>query len=288
MKKNKKLNFVFFGTPDSAAQTLEILKQNGLIPSLIVTAPDKPQGRKLVLTPPPVKIWAEKNSVPVLQPEILDEKFKLEIDNCLPRSECSELYVVVAYGKIFPEWLINLPVHGTLNIHYSLLPKYRGASPVQAALLHGEKETAVTIQRMVKELDAGPIVAQEKVEIGPHEKAPELFEKLIAVGNELLIKTLPDYIEGNIKPVEQDHSQATKASKIKKEDGLINLEDNPIKNYNKFRAYYPWPGVYFFTEKNDKEIRVKITDAEYREGKFIIKKVIPESKKEMNYEDFKD
>ena len=172
--KNKKLDFVFFGTPDIAVDTLEALKQNGLIPSLIVTAPDRPQGRKMLLTPPPVKIWAEKNKIQFLQPEALnrDSLYSLLTTNY-------SLFIVVAYGKIFPEWLINLPKYDTLNVHYSLLPKYRGAAPVQVAILTGDTKTGVTIQKMVYELDAGPIIAQKKVKISPNEKAPELFKKLL-------------------------------------------------------------------------------------------------------------
>lgn len=288
------LNFVFFGTPDIAVRTLEILKQNDLIPSLIVTAPDKPQGRKLVLTPPPVKIWAEKKGIPVLQPEKLDSDFGFRLSaKASAEARISDLqkdpwdlFVVIAYGKIFPKWLINLPKHGTLNIHYSLLPKYRGAAPVQVAILAGDTETGVTVQKMVKELDAGPIVAQETVAIGENEKTPELLERLVGVGVELLVKTLPEYLKGSITPVAQDHSQATKAPKIKKEDGLINLGDNPELNWRKFRAYHPWPGVYFFTKKNVKKIRIKITNAELKNGELVIIKVLPEGKKEMSYKDF--
>src|SRR3990172_7433946 len=208
MPKNN-IKFAFFGTPEIAVKTLDILKQNGLIPSVIVTAKNMPKGRKMIVPPPPVKVWAEKNNIPVLQPEKLDENFKRQLENSLPRGEHCELYVVVAYGKIFPEWLINIPGHGTLNIHYSLLPKYRGASPVQSAILNGEEETGVTIQKMVKELDAGPIISQEKTAIGRDEKTPELLMRLTMIGGELLSKILPDYAEGKIKPAEQDHLSAT-------------------------------------------------------------------------------
>jgi len=264
------MKFAFFGTPEVAEKTLEILKQNNLLPSLVITAPDKPKGRKLIITPPPVKVWAEKNNIPVLQPEKLKE---LE-----DKLKDYDLFIVVAYGKIFPEWLINLPKYGTLNIHYSLLPKYRGAAPVQAAILNGETETGVTIQKMVYELDAGPIVAEEKVKIEPNEKTPELLEKLAKIGGNLLVKILPDYLAGKIKPKEQV-GEPSFCPKIKKEDGLINLNDNPIKNYNKFRAFYEWPRTYFFKDGK----RIIITDAELKDGKFVIKKIIPEGGKEIDY-----
>ena len=190
-----------------------------------------------------------------------------------------DIFIVVAYGKIFPEWLINLPKLGTLNIHYSLLPKYRGAAPVQAAILNGEKYTGVTIQKMVKELDAGPILSQEKVAINPDEKTPKLLEKLAKIGGELLAKILPDYIGGKIKPTEQDHAKTTISSKIKKEDGLINLNDDPIKNYNKFRAFYEWPRTFFFKDGK----RFIVADAELKDGKFAVKKVISEGGKKTDY-----
>lgn len=272
------IKFAFFGTPEVAAETLEILKQNGYLPRLIVTAPDKPVGRKQIITPPPVKVWAEKNNIPVLQPEKLDLNLK-DFD----------LFIVVAYGKIFPEKLINAPKYGTLNIHYSLLPKYRGAAPVQAAILNGDTETGVTIQKMVKELDAGPIVAQEKTQIGPDEKTPELLQRLIKAGGELLVKILttpafgtPSLIKegvGGGNFINQDESKVTFAPKIKKEDGLIDLNDDPIKNYNKFRAFYDWPRTYFIKDGK----RNIITEAELKDSKFIIKKIIPEGGKESNY-----
>lgn len=281
----KPINFAFFGTPDVAAETLEILKQKGLIPSFIITSPDRPQGRKMLVTPPPVKVWADQNNLSVLQPESLKElEGILSKDNKADMFGFEEafnfdLFIVVAYGKIFPEWLINTPKYGTLNIHYSLLPKYRGASPVQSAILNGEKETGVTIQKMVKELDAGDIIAQEKIEIGEDEKTPELLARLIETGGELLAQTLPNYIAGKIKPVVQDKKNVSLCQKIKKEDGLLDLDGNAKENYNKFKAYAIWPRTYFM--KNGK--RNIITDAELKNGKFTIKKIIPESGKETNY-----
>ena len=282
-----KIKFAFFGTPEIAAETLEILKNNGFFPALIVTSPDRSQGRHMILTPPPVKIWAEKNNILVLQPEKLDKNLIIE---------SFDLFIVVAYGKIFPEWLINMPRHGTVNIHYSLLPKYRGASPVQTAILNGDSKTGVTIQKMVKELDAGPIIAQEKVAINPDEKTPELLERLTKVGGELLAQTLPDYVEGKILLKEQDHSQATSCRKIKKEDGLI---PDPRESalgpresamlYNKFRAFFEWPRTYFIRDNPLDPARGKqriiIADAKMENGKFKIKKILPEGKNEIAYSD---
>ena len=277
MLKNN-LKFAFFGTPEIAAKTLEILKENGFLPSLIITAPDRPQGRKMIVTPPPVKIWAEENFIDTMQPEKIGGE-RSDLFEFL-RSDLKEpidLFIVVAYGQIFPEWLINNPKYGTLNIHYSLLPKYRGASPVQSAILNGDTETGVTIQKMVKKLDAGPIIAQKEVAIGPTETTPELLNKLVQIGSELLVQTLPNYVENKIKLTEQDENAATHCQKIAKEDGEIDPTGDAIKNYNKFRAYYEWPRTFFFKDNK----RIIITDAELKDGEFIIKKVIPEGGKEM-------
>lgn len=273
---SKKINFVFWGTPDVASETLEILKENGYIPSLIITAPDKPQGRKMILTPPPVKVWAIENNIKYIQPEILrPDLFEDLRSGFFP----PDLSIVVAYGKIIPENIINLPKLGSINIHYSLLPKYRGASPVESAILNGDTETGVTLQKMEYKMDTGPIIAQEKVKIESNEKAPDLRKRLIKIGGELLVKVLPDFLEGKIKPIPQDGSLASVCKKIKKEDGLIDLNDNPIKNYNKFRAYATWPRTFFF--KNGK--RIIITDAVLENKEFKILKIIPESGKEVNY-----
>lgn len=271
---DKKLNFAFFGTPDVASETLEILKNGGYMPSLIVTSPDKPQGRKMLVTPPPVKVWAEKNNVPYIQPDKLGS-----INNDFQ----ADLFLVVAYGKIMPEDILNIPRLGSINIHYSLLPKYRGASPVESAILNGETETGVTIQKMKLKMDAGPIIAQEKMEIFPSEKASELRTRLIKIGGELLIKALPEFINGKIKEISQNEDEATFCKKIKKEDGLIDINGDPIKNYNKFRAYALWPRTFFF--KNGK--RIIITDAVLENNQFVIKKVLPEGKKEIKWENFK-
>ncbi len=268
------LKFVFWGTPDVASETLEILKQNGFLPSLIVTATDKPQGRKMILTPPPVKTWAIANNIPYLQPEKIDAEFYNKLKPSCLEPNC--LFVVVAYGKILPQDLINMPKLGSINVHYSLLPKYRGASPVESTILNGEKETGATIQKMVYKMDAGAILATEKTQIGDTETAPELRARLIKIGGELLVKTLSaPFPTGQ----EQNESEATFCKKIKKEDGLIDLNDKGDINYNKFRAYAHWPRTFFFREGK----RVIVTKAKLIDGNFIIEKVIPEGGKEIDY-----
>ncbi len=275
--QNNDIRFAFFGTPDVAEETLLILKNSGFVPALIVTSPDKPQGRGLIVTAPPVKTWALTHNIPVLQPEQIDTDFISQIS-----SYDLEIFIVVAYGKILPQTLIDIPQKGVLNIHYSLLPKYRGASPVESAILSGDTETGVTIQKMELKMDTGPIIAEEKVRIGESMIAPELKKVLIETGGSLLAKILPEFTAGKIEPTPQDHTLATYCKKISKEDGLISLSDDAIKNYNKYRAYFTWPGTYFFVN----EKRVIIKDAELKDGSFVIKRVIPEGKKEMTYEVF--
>mgnify|MGYP001564598709 FL=1 len=223
-----------------------------------------------------------------------DGQRKFLAENFRGEQNIADFFLVVAYGKIIPEEILNMPKLGSLNIHYSLLPKYRGASPVESAILSGETETGVTIQKMAFELDSGPIIAQEKTSILPDEKALDLRKRLIKQGGELLVKILSipsalqeiqgtsPYVGGGWVGVKQEESEATFCKKIKKEDGLIDLNEDPIKNYNKFRAYAHWPRTFFFVNKK----RIIITDAELKDGKFLIKKVLPEGKKEIKYEEF--
>ena len=288
--QNKSIKFVFFGTPEISVRTLEILKNHGFLPSLIVTNPDSKKGRGMHLTPSPVAIWAKNNSIPCLKPEILEPKALLRAS---PKQGFGlDLFIVVAYGKILPEELINLPKFGTINLHYSLLPKYRGASPVEEALLNGDTETGVSIQKMQFRLDSGPILAEEKVPIDLDETKIDLLNKLVEVGGNLLTEILSKIMEGKTSFKEQDEREATFCKKIKGEDGLITEEDlfesvsNPEKSatlYNKYRAFFGWPGTYFFRDGK----RYKITKAKLENDKFIIEKVIPESKKEINFNTLK-
>lgn len=280
-EKISELRFAFFGTPDVASKTLEILKQAGYLPALIITAPDVRAGRGMHLQESPVAIFARENKIECLKPEKLDEEFTLKLSTFN-----FQLSIVVAYGKIIPENILNIPKLGSINIHYSLLPKYRGASPVESAILNGETKTGVSIQKMVYKMDAGPVIAREETEIGPAETAPALRERLIEIGGKLLIKLLTPSASGT-SPLaggeligeEQDETQATFVKKIKKEGGLLDLNDDPAKNYNKFRAFAAWPRTYFFRDGK----RYIITQAKLENGKFIIERIIPEGGKEQNY-----
>jgi len=271
---DNKLNFVFFGTSEEAIYTLDALGLKGITPRLIVTAPDRPAGRHHMITPPLAKKWAEEHGVSVFQPEKIDSA-AIEII----RKEKADIFVVVGYGRILPKALIDIPKYKTVNIHTSLLPRYRGPTPIEGPIFAGDKETGVSIIVIDTEVDHGPIIVQEKYPLTGNETTPELTRILFTRGGELLASILSDWIEGKIKPKEQDHSQATYTKKLKKEDGLINLQGDATKNYNKFRAYTSWPRTFFF--KNNK--RIIITDATLENGKFVIKKIIPENGKETIY-----
>lgn len=280
MQPNEK--FAFFGTPYVARDTLKVLVEHGFVPEVVVTNPDAPKGRGYELTPCETKEWAVANNLPVYTPEKLSADALAAV-----RTYGCEYAVVVAYGKIFPESFIALFPKGVLNVHYSLLPKYRGAAPVEAALLNGDTVTGVTVQKMVRELDAGDIIAQRELTILPQETTATLRPRLITLGAELLVETLPAFLRGNIHPIRQDVTAMSHYGKIDKTEAELDLSAPAEENWRKYRAYAEWPGTYFFTEKNGKRLRVKITSARMTEsGIFEILRVIPEGKKEMDYTAF--
>ena len=268
-----KLNFAFFGGEPLAVPTLQKLYEGGLVPGLIISNPDKPRGRNLEMSSPPTAEWAKKHNIPLIQPEKLRRE---EIKNNF------DFFVVVSYGKIIPKEILEIPALGTINIHPSLLPHYRGPAPIVNAILNGDAETGVTVMKIDEEMDHGPILAQEKIALSGNESIQDLEKSLAELGGELLAKVIPEFIAGIIKIIEQDHRRATYVKKIVKADGEINLEDNPLKNWRKFRAYASWPRTFFF--KNGK--RVIVTDAALENGQFVIKKVLPEGKKEIPWEQF--
>ncbi len=275
MKQN--IKWVFFGTSEFSVIVLEELKAKGFTPEAIVTVEDKPSGRKLALTPPPVKVWAEKNRIPLFQFKTLKTK---ETEDAL-KSLGADVFVVASYGKLIPKNILDIPKYKTLNIHPSLLPKLRGPSPIQTAILE-QNETGVTIIRLDTEMDHGPILTQKKIEIEWPPYADELERQLAKVGAEMLVDILPDLTLGKAKEVEQKHAEATFTKKIEKSDAELDLETSPEINLRKIRAFNVWPQAYFFLN----ERRIIIKKAKISEGKLILEKVIPEGKKEMNYEDF--
>lgn len=226
----------------------------------VVTAPDKPVGRKQVLTPSPIKKWAMENNLPILQPDkIRKPEWVGKIKELNP-----DLIILIAFGQIIPQEILDIPKYKALNIHPSLLPKYRGASPVQSVILNGENETGVCLMTMDAEMDHGEIISNLQFSISNKPTYSELAKNLSDLGAELLIKTLPDYIEGKIKPQEQNHEQATFCKLIKKEDGKIDWGKSAEEMERMIRALNPWPGTYAkFQNPNSKfQINFKILNAE--------------------------
>ncbi len=296
----ERLKVVFMGTPEFAVPSLKALYEKGYEIPLVVTQPDRPAGRGKKLKPPPVKAVAEKLKIPVYQPERIkgNEEFRKLIEGISP-----DLIVVTAYGKILPEWFLDLPRFGAINVHASLLPEYRGASPIQSALLDGKKETGVTIMKISPELDAGDILSQEKVPILPEDNAQTLHDKLSKIGARLLIETIPLYVSGELKPVPQDHSRATYCKPIRKEMGRVDWNFPAEHIFNMVRAFTPWPSAY----AEFKGKRVKITKAlpvsgsgrpgevlETKRGLIVatgkealkLEKLKPEGRKEISGEEF--
>lgn len=283
----KGIKLGFFGTPDIAVHVLHALEEHGILPAVVITNPDAPQGRKMVLTPPPVKVWAVERAIPVLQPHSL--KSDTTVHDYL-REHGIELCIVAAYGKIIPKDLLDIPTYGTLNVHPSLLPKLRGASPIRSAILSDARETGVTIMLMDEALDHGALLAQEAVTI-PESLWPmrgrELDTLLAQAGGALLATTISRWLNNEITPTPQDDSAATFCTKITKEMGEIDIAADPYQNLLKIRAFDGWPGTHFFIEREGKRMRIKIADAELApDGSLHITRVIPEGKNEMAYEEF--
>jgi methionyl-tRNA formyltransferase len=264
------MKFAFFGSSEFSLYVLNELEKSGIKPDLVVTTPDKPKGRKLTMTPTPVKAWALSKGI-----ETVESMQDLQGRNF-------DVFLVASYGKIIKPEIFNLPKHKTLNIHPSLLPKYRGASPIVSQVLNDDQEVGVTIMQIDEQMDHGPIVAQKIVEKRQCTGIIQLEEMLAREGARLFADILPGWVEGNIEAKPQDESQATFCTKIKKEDGLLDLNGDPKKNYLKFLAFQGWPSTYFF--ENDK--RVIVTDAALEDNDFKIVKVKPEGKNEMPYSDY--
>ncbi|MEY2640848.1 MAG: hypothetical protein RL150_241 [Candidatus Parcubacteria bacterium] len=274
------ITFAFFGTDTFSITVLEELRAAQLLPKVIVTAPPRPQGRGLELTPSPVAVWAQAHSIETLTPEVLDAAFIQTMGAKF------DLFVLASYGLIIPQHVLDIPRHGTLNVHPSLLPKYRGASPIESAMLNDDKETGVTVMLMDNKMDHGPIVAQEVVRFDTWPQKPVAEETLAKAGGRLLAATIPEWIAGNITARPQAHRDATFTRKLVKADGELNLADDPYKNFLKIQAFTPWPGTFFFTDVHGKTMRVKITSATYENGQLKILRVVPEGRKEVDYDVF--
>ncbi len=279
--------FAFFGTPYIATIVLDRLEAHGFIPTLVITVPDKPAGRGLVLQPTPVKTWAVSRGIDVCTPEKLsDPAFIQELQNT-----DWDVFIVSMYAKLIPRTVLTMPKHGCLNVHPSLLPKFRGPSPVLSAILEDERETGVTIMQLDEKMDEGPIFAQVKVALeeetrdtpGWPPKGSE-FESLLSLeGGKLLAEVLPLILTDKLESVPQEHSEATYTQKFTDQNALIDLKGNARKNYLKIKAFDTSPKPYFLTPDGK---RVLVKEAVYQNNTLHILRVTPEGKKEMNYEDF--
>lgn len=233
---------VFMGTPDFSVPVLKRLINEGYNVVGVVTQPDRPKGRKKTLTPPPVKVEAEKQNIPVLQPEKIRDKKELEKVLALQ----PDLVVTAAFGQILPNELLEAPKHGCINVHASLLPELRGGAPIHYSILQGKKKTGITIMYMAEKLDAGDILTQAEVEIDERDHVGTLHDKLSAAGADLLSETLPPLLEGKLTPQKQDHEKATFASNIKREQEIIDWTKSGEDIYNHIRGLNPWPVAYTY------------------------------------------
>src|SRR5215469_980992 len=237
------MKLVFCGTPQFAVPTLERLISAGHEIALVVTQPDRPQGRGLELAPPPVKQCALKDSLPIAQPERIknNAEFRERLEKI-----AADAIIVVGYGRIIPPWMLALPRLGNINLHASLLPKYRGAAPIQWAIAEGEKITGVTTMLLNEGLDTGDILLRKDMPIASEDTAVTVAPRLAAIGADLMVQTLDGLAAGTIFPKPQDHSRATLAPILKREDGLIDFSRPAEVIVNRLRGFQPWPGAYTF------------------------------------------
>ncbi|MDR3456480.1 MAG: methionyl-tRNA formyltransferase [Verrucomicrobiae bacterium] len=249
------LRIIFMGTAELSCASLEKLCGDPRFQVVaVVTQPDKPKGRDLKLQPSPVKVLAQKFNLTVWQPlKARDENFIAELRALKP-----DLIVVVAYGQILPQSVLDLPAHGCLNVHTSLLPKYRGAAPIQWAIANGDAETGVTIMKMDAGLDTGPVLALRRTPIVPEDDSQILHDRLAQLGAQLLVETILDYVAGKIRPQPQPAEGSTYAAKIKKEDGHIDWNLPAKRIWSRQRAFTPWPGAFTFLPATPRPQLLKI------------------------------
>jgi len=298
---SQSLSLVFCGTPSFAVPTLQRLVAAGFSVRLAVSQPDKPRGRGMQLAPSPVKRCALDLRLPVAQPESIknNEEFHGRLSALNP-----DAIVVVGYGRLLPQWMIDLPRLGNINLHASLLPKYRGAAPIQWAVARGESVTGVTTMRINAGLDTGDILLQQEIAIAPEVTAETLSRRLAEVGADLMVETLQKLGTGTIKPRPQDHSQATLAPILHKEDGRIDFQRTAQETFNRLRGFQPWPGAFTsFRNKNlhvwsSRPVEVKLACATLaisddhlivgcgQETALELLEVQPEGKKRMTARDF--
>jgi methionyl-tRNA formyltransferase len=235
------MDLVFCGTPEFAVPTLKKLVETGHNLRLVVTQPDRPSGRGRELAAPPVKRLAQSLGLPVVQPDKIknNQEFRAQLEALAP-----EAIIVVGYGRIIPKWMIDVPRHGNINLHASLLPRYRGAAPIQWAIARGESVTGVTTMRIDEGLDTGDILLQREMPIAPEDTAVTLAPRLAVVGADLMLKTLRGLEAGSIQPRKQDHTDATLAPILEKDAGRIDFNHEAPEILNRLRGFQPWPGAF--------------------------------------------
>lgn len=247
---NEQIRILFMGTPDFAIPSLQALLDEGYNVIAIVTQPDKPTGRKRILTATPVKVEAMKHNIPVLQPIKLRDPASVEIISELK----PDLIVTAAYGQILPKTILDLPAYGCINIHGSLLPQYRGGAPIQYAIMNGDKKTGVTIMYMAEGLDTGDMLCKVEVPITDQDDTGSMFDKLSIAGAKLLKSALPDLLAGRLKGIPQNSNDATYAKNISRDDEQIRWERTSQEIFNQIRGLHPWPIAY--TLWNDQRLKV--------------------------------
>ncbi len=251
------MNVIFMGTPDFAVPTLNSLLEHDDTMLAVVTQPDRPKGRGKRVIPPPVKVVAQKHGIPALQPKrVRQEESLQQIRDLAP-----DVIVVAAYGQILPKALLEIPPLGCINVHGSLLPKYRGAAPVNWAIIRGEEETGITTMYMDEGMDTGDMLLKRTVPIGAGDTAGSLHDKLSVIGAELLIETLRELEAGTLKRIPQNDAEATYAPMLRKEDGRIDWQESAVNIDRKVRGFFPWPGAYTYFQGNMvKLLRVAVED----------------------------
>lgn len=241
---------IFFGTPQFAVPTLAAMVAEGFEPLWVTSQPARAVGRRSRLQDPPVAAWAREHGLEVLQPErVRSRDFRRRLEDARP-----DVAVVVAFGQIFRRRILETPRLGCINLHGSLLPKYRGAAPIQGAIANGETVTGVTTMRMDTGLDSGPMLLREEIEIGAHETSPELSERMARIGAQVMIRTLRRLDAGDLEAVPQDHEAATWAPRLSKEDGVLDWSLSAAEIYNRHRAFSPWPGS--TSELREKKVKL--------------------------------
>ena len=285
-----KPRIVFFGTADFSLASLRELLKAGFNVVAVVTQPDKPSGRSKQPEASAVKQFAQEKGIPVLQPSQLNEDFIKELTDLKP-----DAGVVVSYGRIVPKPVLNLFKDGLINVHASLLPKYRGSSPIESAILNGDEKTGVTLMQLDEGMDTGPIYISEETPLRT-ETRPELYEKLAEIGANLLVKSLPDIISGKLKPTPQEESSATEVKMLQKSDGSIDWTQPAEQIERQVRAYLGWPGSRTRIHGKDATITAthvlvgqESTDGipmETGDGVLVIERLIPAGKKEMTAGEF--